>query len=335
MTYKPKRNSQTDIYQNNPEKFCSNWKSKLPEWETEYFLKYGKIKNWTKRKLSDVIKFKNNEGIYENIEYNKIQENKNKISNTFDDLEDIRVSFLKYNQININEISNFEEVWYEYFEKYYEIIKEVLLEIWIELPIDVINLKWYIYNWVNLWPIYWFSDGKFREIVLDKNHNSFMVFHELIHHISEKFWNKQRSWYRKDYLFLNEWFTDILAYRANKILTWNNVKIIKSSYAYEVKYIAKLIDYISKDTLESHEYIYKYLARWYFIKWYKWLNIFYKSFWWEFVKKILELNIYEENKSIKYLNKYCTKSFFEKIIQYLTLDIKPSKEVGDIMGIER
>lgn len=351
MTYKPKRNPEKDIYQSNPEKFSSNWKNKLPEWETEYFLKHGKMRDGTKRELSEVLEVKNKvywtrwiiNKIKDLLLYWKINKNNNK---------DHKRYHIKYSQIK-SELNESKQIiklkWSKFTENCLNALNLVCNNLWILVNDSVID--WNIYltqrNPNSKWETFILK----REIEICKSTLSTKfvfektLMHELFHHIwevlviysDEEVLINNWYWHLK-WIFITEWITELLTHKALFYLYNENNPIIYW-YPFQIESIAKLIDLASKKLNKSQEYIYNYIMRWYLIKWNKWLSIFYNAFGRDFLKWLMELWTDESDK-IKFIelvkNNY-DKLWFstqEEAVDYFDPNNKPSQEIGDIMGIE-
>lgn len=82
------------------------------------------------------------------------------------------------------------------------------------------------------------------------------------------------------------------------------------------------------------------MMRWYIIKWYKWLNLFYQAFGKNFIKWFMWLSTSESDKIklIELIGNNYDKLWFENLesaMIYFDKKNPPSREIGNIIGIER
>lgn len=240
----------------------------------------------------------------------------------------------------------------EPYLKYMKIIDDLLTELWFD-KLNTNNLEIYGYNWKIRSSIrkyiWWtcFTHQKFMIISTDNESKiPHIFFHEIIHYICRRFLIKNTKddnfeySYWKSYweTFIDESFTDCLTYRALKKLNWGNGKLSQNIwYPDHIKILWKLIDLASKKLNKTPEYIYNYMMRWYISKWYKWLNLFYQAFWKEFVKWLID-GILTKSKFYKIAKKYKLNIWFgtdKELFEYFDNKTPPSKEIGDVMWIER
>lgn len=330
MTSKPK--ALQDIYTQNTGKRSTQID------HTWYFLEHGKMIDWSKRELSDVLKTDKtdyeNKNKLENISFDIIETNKPYATDT---QRYVLEHYLKRNWLNDSKINKFEKVWFKYFTKHFDIIQQELSDVWIILNKNQYKkIKWFIYKW-DIDYTSWVRWCHYKSnIVLWNNPHEITIFHELAHYISNK-------WYKSKWDFLNECFTEIFAYRCCKKMKWKNEKLNWWHY-WSINIISKMIELISIKISIKPEYILDYMIRWYFAKWNKWLNLFYKVFWKSFLKSLMLLwtekkeDLENYKKMIINLSKWYREFWFNsnhEFLKYFDSSNKPSKEISDIIWIER
>ena len=210
---------------------------------------------------------------------------------------------------------------------------------------------------------FWSLNASWRSSMHDRRielytDRKFVKYHEYWHHISE--FNKKTMWWYSSYknskqqlrnTVFNEWFTELWAYLCCKNEQWWKYKINHwAKYDEYVNFILKIIDLINiKNPELSKEYIYKDMMKWYFIKWYKWLNLIYKTFGKDIIKEITNLYdrdvIYDKQKRWfnytnidKLIDIYYNKFWFNSIQEsrkYFNYKNKPSNELLEISWIQR
>ena len=330
----------------------------MPETETEYFLKNGKMRDETKRELSNVLEIQQKEywsiwiknKIKDLLLYWKINKNNNPgYKRYYKKYKDLELENKPDNkEIDICNIDT---------KDYIQTVLEVCQIFWISIPKSAI--KWKLYYTKNDDEV-WESNSGVRKITIEKSFTwdhyfyKHIFIHEFLHHICEMFFvyknkvHNMNNWYwfvKKGWSFLTEWFTDLLTYKIlckiqgqKQKYTEENWKILW--YTNQIQTITKLMPLISQKLNKSPEYIYNYMMRWYLIKWYKWLNLFYQAFGKNFLKWVMELWTDEEDeiKFIKLVEEDYKQLWFDNpksAKEYFDHKNKPSQEIGDIMGIER
>ena len=316
-----------------------------------FFLENGKTVDWKQRSLSDLIPITNDRNnSWSFIKYSEAKKNKE----NDEDVRDSIVHLYQTEQIDYQDIKLLKILKSSYFVSQFLNIKKYLSNIWIYAADDIFDINIYIFpetiRWVKA-KRQWMSSNSARSMHLSQKSyesDNFVFYHEMFHLIWELFvvnW-KRINWYARaswSWLLL-EWCTDVLWFWVLKIETWSNSKLYPHSDWYQnmVIRLAKFIDLASKKSGKTLEYIYKYLMRWYIIKWYLWLDIFYRSFDEdeEIIRNLIEL-WFEDQDELIFMNflkkKYKELGFIneQNVIDYFDKKNKPSKEIGDIMWIER
>lgn len=199
------------------------------------------------------------------------------------------------------------------------IIYDVLWILWLKLDESLQKSSIYIFK--EFYNIYGACLNEYRIIGINdkwsEKESKHTFYHEYWHHIWELIYSKNKdqrnSWYKWDYI--NECFAECFAYMCIYKELWvkTNIMEFPNSCIYQIIDTLKLIILASKKLNIDILDIYNYMLRWYFMKWYKWLNLFYHAFWGDFLQWFMCLwtNEKDEINFIKLSKRYYKNLWFQ------------------------